>query len=103
MRFPSLLTALTFPALSLPSIALAADPPPDSRWKVEVLAQGMPQPMELERAPDGRIFFIEIAGKLRIWKPDSRTIIEAGSVDTTPAQENGLLGFALDPRFPDNH
>jgi len=103
MRFPSLLTALTFPALSLPSIALAADPPPDSRWKIEVLAQGMPQPMELERAPDGRIFFIEIAGKLRIWKPDSRTIIEAGSVDTTTAQENGLLGFALDPKFPDNH
>ena len=60
-----------------------------------VLAEGMPQPMELEVAEDGRVFFIEISGKLRIWKPESRTIVEAGTVTVTTAQENGLLGFAL--------
>ena len=91
--------------LLIPVIAAAQSPvpPPDARYKVDVLATGMPQPMELELAPDGRIFFIEIAGKLRLWKPETGTIVEAGSVDTTTANENGLLGFALDPKFPDNH
>ena len=54
-------------ALLTDSLTAAAAPPPDARYRVEVLAQGMPQPMELEVAPDGRIFVIEIAGKLRIW------------------------------------
>jgi len=40
---------------------LAAEPsvPPDYRFKIEVLTAGLPQPMELELAPDGRIFFNE--------------------------------------------
>ena len=97
-----LLPFLLFPALSL-TCSAQSPAPPDARYKVEVLATGMPQPMELELAPDGRIFFIEIAGRLRIWKPDTRAVVEAGSVATTTAQENGLLGFALDPKFPDNH
>jgi cytochrome c len=82
--------------------AQAPVPPPDARYKVEVLAEAMPQPMELEVAPDGRVFFIEIAGKLRIWKPDTRTVTEAGVITVETAQENGLLGFALDPKFSEN-
>jgi cytochrome c len=79
----------------------AAEPPPDFRFKVETLASDMTQPMELEFAPDGRIFFNEISGRLRIWKPDGR-IVEAGSIPVFTAQENGFLGFALDPRFERN-
>ena len=97
---------IIFSALCLlfPAVLSAQSPaPPDGRYKVEILATGMPQPMELELAPDGRIFFIEIAGKLRIWKPDTKAIVEAGTVEVTTANENGLLGFALDPKFPDNH
>ncbi len=95
MRSTALLLAL---ALPLP----AQSPPPDARYKVDVLAEGMPQPMELEVAPDGRVFFIEIAGKLRLWKPDTRAVVEAGVIPVETAQENGLLGFALDPKFPEN-
>jgi cytochrome c len=80
----------------------AAPPPVDARYKVEVLVEGMPQPMELELAPDGRIFFIEIAGSVKILKPDTKSVVEAGKVETTTVQENGLLGFALDPQFPAN-
>jgi len=89
------LTTLT----ALAASASAANPPPDSRWQAEVLATGMAQPMELERAPDGRIFFIELAGRLRIWKPDTRTVTEAATIPAFTEQENGLLGFALDPQF----
>jgi cytochrome c len=76
--------------------------PPDYRFKVETLLEGMPQPMQLEIAPDGRLFFIEIAGKLRIYKPGERQVIDAGTLEVTTAQENGLLGMALDPEFTSN-
>lgn len=77
--------------------------PPDYRFKGEVLVEGMNQPMELEVAPDGRIFFNEINGKLKVWKPDSREVVEVGELPVFTAQENGFLGFALDPRFSQNH
>lgn len=78
-------------------------PPPDYRFKMEVLAEGMPQPMELEIAPDGRIFFNEIAGKLQIYKPGSHEIVLAGELQVFNAQENGFLGFAIDPHFARNN
>jgi cytochrome c len=76
--------------------------PPDYRFQVEVLCEGMPQPLELEVAPDGRIFFNEIAGRLRIFKPASRKVVVAGEVAVFNEQENGFLGFALDPGFASN-
>src|SRR4030095_3846883 len=80
---------------------IAADAPPDYRFKAETLATDLSQPMELELAPDGRIFFNEINGKLRIWKP-GEGIVEAGAIPVFTAQENGFLGFALDPKFATN-
>lgn len=81
----------------------AAEPVQDFRFKVEVLAVGLMQPMELELAPDGRIFFNELKGALRIWKPATQTVVEAGVLPTFSEQENGFLGFALDPQFAKNH
>lgn len=92
--------ALLFFAVSL--CAAAFEAPPDYRFKAEVLAAGMVQPMELEVAPDGRIFFNEIGGKLRVYDPASRQVIEAGQLEVFTAQENGFLGFALDPEFARN-
>jgi cytochrome c len=81
----------------------AATPPPDYRFKIDVLTENTPQPMELELAPDGRIFFNELNGKLKIYKPGTRDVVVAGSIPVFPEQENGFLGFALDPAFKDNH
>lgn len=75
--------------------------PPEFRFKVEVLAENIPQPMELEVGPDGRIFFNEIGGKLKIWKPGGE-VVTAGELKVFTAQENGFLGFALDPGFRSN-
>jgi cytochrome c len=80
----------------------AAEAPPDYRFQVETLLEGMPQPMELEIAPDGRIFFNEYGGKLRIYHPDTKQTVEAGQVEVWTGQENGFLGFALDPAFAKN-
>jgi len=87
---------------SLNPILFASEPPQDYRFKIEILAEGMPQPMELELAPDGRIFFNEIAGQLKIYQPATRSVIEAGKIEVFTDQENGFLGFALDPAFAQN-
>src|SRR5882672_1966371 len=78
-------------------------PPPDYRFKIEVLTEGIPQPMELELAPDGRIFFNEIGGKLKIYNPGNHEVALAGTIPVFPEMENGFLGFALDPAFANNH
>ena len=94
---PRLLAA----GLLLATCLRAAEVPPDYRFKAETLATGMAQPMEVELAPDGRIFFNELNGKLRLWKP-GLGIVEAGKIPVFNAMENGFLGFALDPKFAVN-
>ncbi len=91
-------------ALGLGGMNLAAAPaevPPDYRYKIEVLASGLPRPLLLQLAPDGRIFFNELGGKLKIRKP-SGEVVEAGTITAFTEQENGFLGFALDPQFAQN-
>jgi hypothetical protein len=44
-----------------------------------VLATGMAQPLQVKLAPDGRIFFNELKGPLKIWKPATQTVVEAGA------------------------
>jgi len=69
---------------------------------VEVVASGLRIPWALAFAPDGRLFFTERPGRLRV--------IEAGQLRPQPvaelpvaaAGEGGLLGLALDPDFGAN-
>ncbi|MBM3847272.1 MAG: glycosyl hydrolase, partial [Verrucomicrobia bacterium] len=75
---------------------------PDYRFQFETLAENIPQPMELELAPDGRIFVNELNGALKILKPGAKTLITAGEIPVFNQQENGFLGFALDPGFASN-
>ncbi|MBW4083490.1 sorbosone dehydrogenase family protein [Paenibacillus sp. S150] len=73
-------------------------------YTAQTLAAGLDVPWEMDFAPDGRIFFTERPGTLRV--------IENGEVRDNPLLEfpapflsrgeGGLLGFALDPAFEDN-
>jgi cytochrome c len=83
-------------------IAAQAEPPQDFRFKVEKLLEGVPQPMEIELAPDGRIFLNEYNGALKIYHPDTKQLVTAGKLEVFTGQENGFLGFALDPKFAEN-
>jgi cytochrome c len=56
-------------------------------------------PFELDVAPDGRVFYIERNGQVRVWKPTTETTVEIGTVPVTTSQENGLLGIQLAPDF----
>jgi cytochrome c len=96
-------TILAVSALSLmPAFADSPAPLEDFRFRVEKLAGGMPQPMELEVAPDGRIFFNEYTGSLKLLDPKTKQIVEVGKLKVFTGQENGFLGFALDPKFAEN-
>ncbi|MEZ0390391.1 MAG: PQQ-dependent sugar dehydrogenase [Verrucomicrobium sp.] len=85
-----------------PALLPAADAPPDYRFKVETLFESIAQPMEIELAADGRLFYNEYKGSLKIYHPDTKQVATAGDLQVFNGQENGFLGFALDPKFAEN-
>lgn len=94
------------PAIAACSILLhcflSAEEPEDFRFHYEVLVSDIKRPMTMEMAPDGRIFFNELDGKLRLLDPSSKEVREVAGFEVYTEQESGLLGFALDPAFAEN-
>ncbi|MEI6541849.1 MAG: PQQ-dependent sugar dehydrogenase, partial [Planctomycetota bacterium] len=80
-----------------------SEPVDPSRFEVTLLTAGLTQPMELEVAPDGSVYFIELGGKLKVLHPQTGEIQLVGELTITTEQENGLIGMALDPNFSENH
>lgn len=98
------LTATLAINLLLLSVGFAQVPAFDeSRLEASVLATGMPRALELDVAPDGRVFFVELAGKLKCFHPKTGEVTLVGTLDVYAEQENGLLGLALDPDFAENN
>lgn len=89
-------------SLVLSGRLMADDPPEDYRFQFEVLAEDLPQPMTMQESRDGRIFFHEIAGKVKVFDPHTKLVHVVGEFPVATAQENGLLGLALDPDFERN-
>lgn len=58
-------------------------------------------PMSLKVAPDGRVFYIDRNGALRIIRTDG-VVVTAGTLSVSTVQEFGLLGIELDPDFATN-
>lgn len=105
-RFAScLLSALLLSFVPLAVSSSAADPPAvdPTRFESSVLATGITQPMELAVAPDGTVYFIELGGKLKAIQPKTNAVVLVGELTVTTAQENGLIGLALDPKFAETH
>ena len=87
-------------ATSFVSIACAQEFP-EIGIQVETIAENLKIPWEIDFASDGRIFFTERLGNLRVIENDlvSEPIISLKVSGT----EGGLLGLALDPNFEENH
>src|SRR3954464_1480914 len=96
-RIAAVVAAL-FACLLWTSAARAQTPVAGDFQKV-TLDDNTQNPMELDVAPDGRVFYIERGGRLMLWKPDTRQTVQAGKVPVTTSQENGLLGLQLAPDF----
>ncbi len=59
------------------------------------------QPMQLDVAPDGRVFYIQRTGALKVIST-SGAIATAGSLNVYTGGEDGLVGIVLDPAFATN-
>src|SRR6201990_248945 len=97
-RTMAALGAASFACLFWPGAARAQAPVASDFQKV-TLDDNTQNPMQLDVAPDGRVFYVEREGRLQIWKPDTRQTVTAGKVPVTLSQENGLLAIALAPDF----
>ena len=89
--------------LFAPLVAATAEPDYDpARFETTTLQSGLRQPMELAVAPDGTVFWIEFEGRLMSLGRGQHEPRLVGQLTVTTAQENGLIGLALDPHFADN-
>lgn len=73
--------------------------PDPGELRTEILDDAVRQGMELEVAGDGRVFFVERTGQLRVWSPESGRSLTLGSLAVDTNGEDGLLGLALAPDF----
>jgi len=77
---------------------LGADYDP-SRFEKEIIVPSCNDPVQCEITPDGRVFFIERAGALKLAEPQSKKVTLLGQIPVEMTWEVGLLGLALDRDF----
>jgi len=58
-------------------------------------------PIELTIAPDGKVFYIQRQGMIKIYYPDGKIKV-IGSLNVDSSNEDGLMGIELDPNFSTN-
>lgn len=67
-----------------------------------VLSADVANPISLEVAEDGTVFFVQLDGRVRKIDPLSGVTSTIGVFAVTEGNEDGLLGIALDPNFESN-
>ncbi|MBI4317471.1 MAG: PQQ-dependent sugar dehydrogenase [Chloroflexi bacterium] len=84
--------------------ALQATDPPSGRFapRVEVVATGLQVPWALAFAPDGRLFFTERPGRVRVIANGQLEAEPVAQLPVASVGESGLMGLALDPAFQQN-
>lgn len=70
-----------------------------ANYDLEVLEPDVESPMDLEVAPDGSVFFVELAGRVRRYDPETRFTTTVAELDVFQNFEDGLIGIVLDPSF----
>jgi glucose/arabinose dehydrogenase len=71
---------------------------------LQVLAEDLEIPWSVDIAPDGRLFFTERPGRIRIIEADGNLLQEpAAFINVEHRGESGLLGLVLHPNFTENH
>jgi len=79
--------------------------PDENRFTKVILSNDLNEPMEMAIAPDGRVFFIERAGKFYVYDPVKKKtrLLYDFPVKAVDKYLNGLLGMTIDPKFNQNH
>lgn len=76
----------------LASVCVAQDA---SRFEKEVLTTGLSDPLQLDIAKDGRVFFIERKGAVKMWEPATRRTVTIGDFPASTNGDAGALGLTL--------
>ncbi|WP_019987513.1 PQQ-dependent sugar dehydrogenase [Rudanella lutea] len=87
-----------------PALADTLNRPEENRFTKTVLSNDLNEPMELAVAPDGRVFFVERAGKFYLYDPVQKKtrLLHDFPVKAVDKYLNGLLGMTIDPDFSQN-
>jgi len=73
-------------------------------FRIETVVSGLEVPWSIVWAPDGRMFFTERPGRVRIFENGKLRISPLLVVeDVEPSGESGLMSVALHPQFAANH
>jgi glucose/arabinose dehydrogenase len=75
-----------------------------TRFAVEVVGENLEIPWAMALAPDGRMFFTERPGRVRVFQ--NGQVLPAPALvltDVAAVGEGGLLGIAVHPDFANNH
>jgi glucose/arabinose dehydrogenase len=90
---------------ALPSPAAPADPQTvrlTSSFRRVILDDRVTRAHALDVAADGRVYFIEREGAVKVWDPEYRRTRMVGFIPVKAIHTSGLLGIALDPDFTEN-
>ena len=74
----------------------------DASFEKVTLDDNTSNPMMLDVAADGRVFYIDRLGDVKVVQPNG-SVVTAGHLNVFTANESGLLGIALDPDFATNN
>ncbi|MFB6943421.1 MULTISPECIES: ThuA domain-containing protein [unclassified Streptomyces] len=74
-----------------------------SGYEKVTLDDNTADPMELDVAEDGRVFYIQRSGEVNVYDPATHATTTAGKLDVYTGGEDGLVGMELDPDFKKNH
>jgi glucose/arabinose dehydrogenase len=89
----------TVPPDTVPPDTVPPDTVPAGQLAVEVVASGLEVPWALAFAPDGRIFFTERPGRIRVIEAGTLRAAPLATLDVARRSETGLMGIALAPDF----
>ncbi len=82
--------------------SLSSVAPEENRFEKSVLKNNLNEPVELDFLPDGRIIWIERAGKIYVYDPKTGRDQLSQHLDINYFSENGLIGLAVDPNYENN-
>ncbi|MDB4461064.1 PQQ-dependent sugar dehydrogenase, partial [bacterium] len=85
----------------------SAKAPADEYFKVETVAGGFVDAMEMAVTPEGHVFVIERTGAVKLVNPENGKVKGIATIPVEVrkkefARECGLLGITLDPNYEKN-
>jgi glucose/arabinose dehydrogenase len=83
-------------------LVLALNAGADVRLQRTVLATDLHEPIALDVARDGSVYFAERRGAVKVYLPRTGETTTAGMLSVFTGPEDGILGLALHPGFETN-